>query len=98
MIRQADPLVCVGGRHADVRDHDVRRVACDRHQGLLGIGKASDDLDGVAEFQQQAQAFTDEVTVVHDKNPDRRAGGCRWPPRPAVPAALALLASPSSDL
>jgi hypothetical protein len=71
-LRGGEPLVGVGGRHADIDERYVREVARD---GLVQLGRVrdrGDDLDAVI-AQQRGDAVADQCRVVGDHDTQRVA-------------------------
>ena len=73
------PLVRVGGRHADVDDGDVRGVAFHEPHELVGAAHLADDVDSLL-GQQSCEALADEGGVVGEDHAHGIAAVRRVPP------------------
>jgi hypothetical protein len=67
-LRRDEPLVGVGGRHADVRDRHVRLVGADLEEGLLRVLRLAGDLEA-APLEDADQPLAHEHVVVGDYDP-----------------------------
>src|SRR3954451_2910186 len=91
LARGAQALVGVVGRHADVGDHDVRVIASDLEQELLGVVGLADDLEAAA-LEDTGEAFAHEDGVVGDHDPHGISSRSVVPP----PGRLSTRMRPSS--
>ena len=64
-------VVGEAGRHANVRDHDVRPLLLDLAQEILGVIGLPDDLEALC-LEQRRDALPEEHGVVRQHDPDRR--------------------------
>ena len=67
-IRDGDPFLVAGWRHADVREDDVRVLGLDRREQLIPIVARGDELQPGRAGEHVRDGFADEVAVVrqHD--------------------------------
>ena len=91
LLGGAQPFVRVGGRHADVDDGDVGRIACDEPHELVGAVHLADDVDSLL-GEQSCEALADDDGVVGEDHAHGIAAETRVPP----PRGLSTLSRPSS--
>ena len=73
LLRRPQALVGLRRWHADVRDHDVGRVAAHLEQQVVGGRRLADDLEtGVGE--QPRDPLAQEHGVLGEHDPERAAG------------------------
>jgi hypothetical protein len=63
--RRAQPVVCVGRRHADVDHRDVGLVGVDLAQQVLGVAGLADDLEAPL-LEQPHHALAQQHRIVGD--------------------------------
>jgi hypothetical protein len=72
-----DALIRVGGRHAYVGHDDVRPVRIDCSEERCEVVARGDDRKVLTRLEQAADAFTDEIVIVGEHDPDRHGRSIR---------------------